>query len=80
MGSARSAANALERVIDPSGGRKVFVFSLNLNTNQANLASDASGRQVLVFFSNLNTDQANLASEASVQQVLVFILNLNTNR
>ena len=42
------------------------MFGLNLNTNQTNLASEASGRQVLVFYLNLIRIQANLPSEAYV--------------
>ena len=45
-----------------------------LNTNQANLASEASGRKVIVFYTNLNANQANPASEASGRKVIVFDL------
>ena len=48
-----------------------------MNTNQANLASEAFGRKVIVFHSNLNTNQAHLASEASGRTVQT---NLNTNQ
>ena len=42
----------------------MIVCLLDLNTNETNLASEASGRQELAFYLNLNTDQANLASDA----------------
>ena len=60
--------------------RKVTVFGLNLNTNQTNLASEASGRQVLVCCLNLITNQANLASDAAGRKVLDFYISLNTNQ
>ena len=67
----------------------MLVFYLDLNTTQANLASDAAGRRVLYFggvstamadfLVNLNTNQASLASEASGQKVVICSLNLTTN-
>ena len=35
-------------------------FAINLDTNQVDLASQASVRQVMVVSSDLNTNQANL--------------------
>ena len=42
----------------------MIVSLLDFDTNEADLASEASGRQVLVFDLDLNTDQENLASDA----------------
>ena len=64
-----------------ASGRKVIVFKLHLNTNQAHLVSEALGRIFLFLFQfDLITNQKYLASEASACKVLVFYISLNANQ